>query len=218
MSGFEADLGMLESEMDAAVDEVYPDELQSMIRRALEGADRTPALLCLLSGRLASDEPPVEAAAGIEFVHAGLEVTRGLLDDSDAWSDVDVDPVREDLDLLAADVLVTMGFDRLLDDYRRATDVVNTFGASRARHLEDGDEHESYVETYRAAVDVGHVGEPPEFLREFAEKLAVEKLEDAVEMEEDVEPDWSMAFDEPVYDYLREIRMESTPPAESLDG
>ncbi len=218
MSGFDADLRRLETEMDAAVDEVYPEELQQLIAGALERVDRTPALLCLLSGRLASDEPPVESAAGIEFVHAGLEVTRGILDDADAWMDVDVDPVREDLDLLAADVLVTMGFDRLIDDYRRATDVVNTFGASRARHLDDGDERESVVETYRAAVDVGHPGEPPEFLREFAEKLAVEQVEEAPKAEEDVEPDWSVAFDEPVYDYLREIRMESTPPAKSLDG
>lgn len=218
MSGFEADLGKLDDEMESAVDDVYPEELQQLVGGALGRVDRTPALLCLLSGRLGSNEPPVEAAAGIEFVHAGLEVTRGLLDDVDAWTDVDVDPVREDLDLLAADVLVTMGFDRLLDDYRRVTDVVNTFGASRARSLDDAEEHESYVETYRAAVDVGHEGEPPEFLREFAEKLAVEQVEETAGMEDDVEPDWSVAFDEPVYDYLREIRLESAPPAESLDG
>lgn len=211
MSGFDSDVGRLEKEIDAAVDDVYPEELQQLIAGALERVDRTPALLCLLSGRMASGEPPVEAAAGMEFVHAGLEITRGILDDPDAWTEVDVDPVREDLDLLAADVLVTMGFDRLIEDYRRVTEVVNTFGSSRARHLEEDTERESYVETYQAAVDVGHPTEPPEFLLEFAEKLAQEKVEGTAGVGEEMEPDWSAVFDEPVDDYLREIRMESTP-------
>ncbi len=209
MSGFDDDVGRLETEMESGVSRVYPVELQSFVERSLETADRTPALLCLLSGRLSAGERPVEEAAGIQFVHAGLELTRGILEDPESWLDADVDPVQEDLDLLAADVLVTMGFDRLVTHYRRVTEVVNTFGRSNARNLDNGErDTASYVETYRAAVDVGCRGDPPEFLLEFAEKLAEQDIMKTQPEMESTEVEWTAAFDEPVYDYVREIQQE----------
>ncbi len=219
MRGFDEDVSMLEEEFERSVEDVDPDELRALVERSMDSADRTPALLCLLSSRLATPEPSVEEAAGIQFVHAGLQVTRGLLEDDSSWIDAAAEPEREDLDLLAADILVTMGFDRLIDDYRRVTEVVNTFGSSHARHLgENQAERESIVDTYAAAVDVGHPGEPPAFLVEFAEKLALENRRETPEPVEKQDGEWSEEFDEPVYDYVREIRMESAAGGSSTDS
>jgi len=180
MSLFEDDRARLDDELERVVSDVRPDELRSYVGRELSKASLTPALLCLLSARATGGTPDAREAAGIQFVHAGLDATRRVLDDEDAWTDAGVEPAEEDMVLLAADVLVSVGFGNLLDHYEAATRVVNTFGSSRARALEattaeERFEHESaqYVETYKTAVEIGCDGDAPEDLLALAESLAV---------------------------------------------
>lgn len=180
MSGFENDRKRLDEEFERVLDDVGPEELRSYVGRELSKASLTPALLCLLSARATGEVPDARDAAGIQFVHAGLDATRRVLDDDSAWEDAGVEPVEEDMVLLAADVLVTVGFEYLLDSYEAATRVVNTFGSEKAREIEatgpkERFEHESaqFEEVYRTAVEIGCGGDAPEDLVSLAESLAV---------------------------------------------
>ena len=179
MSGFENDRERLDEEFEAALRDVQPEELKSRMERELSSASLTPALLCLLSARATGTEPDASEAAGIQLVHAGLDATRRVLE-GNAWADAGIEPVEEDMVLLAADVLVTVGFENLLDHYTAATRVVNTFGSEKARAVEStgfeerfGHESEHFVETYTTAVKIGCDGDPPEDLLALAESLAV---------------------------------------------
>ncbi|MDZ7689299.1 MAG: hypothetical protein U5J64_11440 [Halobacteriales archaeon] len=179
MSVFENDRRRLEEEFDRALSGIQPEELKSRMESELSKASLTPALLCLLSARATSKEPNPREAAGIQMVHAGLDATRRILD-SDSWVDAGIEPVEEDMVLLSADVLVTLGFEYLLDHYGAATRIVNRFGSEKARAVEatsfeERFEHESahFVETYTTAVEIGCDGEPPEELVSLAESLAV---------------------------------------------
>lgn len=179
MSGFEDDRKRLDEEFKEALRGVKPEELKIRMESGLSAASLTPALLCLLSARATGQEPDASEAAGIQLVHAGLDATRRVLD-AEAWEDAGVEPVEGDMSLLAADVLVTVGFERLLDHYEAATRVVNTFGSEKAREreattFEERFEHESahFIETYKTAVEIGCGGDPPEDLAALAESLAV---------------------------------------------
>ncbi len=192
MKGFEKDRKRLDDEFEKVLESVYPDELRSYVGRELSTASRTPALLCMLSARATGGKPDASEAAGIQFVHAGLDATRRVLDEG-SWEGVGVEPVEEDMVLLAADVLVTVGFDHLLDHYEAATRVVNTFGTEKARESEavgvdDRFSHESahFEETYTTAVEIGCGGEPPEELVSLAESLAVADCLEAAAFEVDV--------------------------------
>ena len=180
MSGFENDRKRLDREFEDAFEGVRPEELRSHMRHELSEASLTPALLCLLSSRAAGNRPETREAAGIQFVHAGLDATRRVLDDGTAWEDAGVEPIEEDMVLLAADVLVTLGFEYLADHYAAATQVVNTFGTEKALEMEattpeERFEHESaqFKKTYTTAVEIGYGDNAPEDLVSLAESLAV---------------------------------------------
>jgi len=180
MSNFERDRERLQKEFDTVLEGVYPGELRSYVGRELSAASQTPALLCLLGARATGEEPDIEKAAGIQFVHAGLDATRRVLENPDGWEDAGLEPVEEDMVLLAADVLVTVGFDYLLDHYEDATRVVNTFGEyeARARDADDPDEAfensaKGYAETYTTAVGIGVEGETPDEMASIAGSLAL---------------------------------------------
>jgi len=183
MSSFKRDRKRLEKEFDSVLEEVYPDELCSYVGRELSAASLTPALLCILTARATGREPNIEEAAGIQFIHAGLDATRHVIENGQRWEKAGLEPLEEDMVLLAADVLVTVGFDYLLDHYEDATHVINTFGEyeARARETEDTDESlehskEGYIETYTAAVRIGvgdENGDPPEEILSVAENLAL---------------------------------------------
>lgn len=178
MNGFEKDHQNLKEEFNRALETVYPEELRSYVGRELSAANETPALLCLLAARETDTEPNIGEAAGLQFVHAGLRATGNVLG-TDGWEGAGFEPVEEDMVLLAADVLVTVGFDHLLDEYEAATRLVNRFGANKARGMEADDPEESFnyeseqlVETYTTAVEIGSIGKPSEDLVSLAESLA----------------------------------------------
>ncbi|MFW5983889.1 MAG: DUF7114 family protein [Halobacteria archaeon] len=220
MRGFEKDRQRLDAELEKAVDGVYPAELGSYVGRELSTARKTPAFLCLLSARTSEETPDLQEAAGIQLVHAGLDATRRVLDDG-GWTDVGVEPVEEDMVLLAADVLVTVGFDRLLDEYEAATRLVNTFGSAKARALEADGEKERFEytvtyfkEVYTTAVEVG--GEQPaDEVVSFAENLAFVDSLVEVGVEGDGERAWTATrlaetvAGEGYDDYVEAVRDES---------
>ncbi|MDY7082201.1 MAG: hypothetical protein SXQ77_07335, partial [Halobacteria archaeon] len=162
MTSFQGDLKKLRANYDSVTEDIYPAELRDYARDALGNANQVPALLCLLSFRNSQnsqESPDIDEVTGIQFIHTGLCVTREVLNDPESWEDVDVEPVEEDMMLLGADVLVTLGFDFLISHYKKASRIVNEFGSGKAYVVEgNGDvekllKHEAseYVEAYRTA-------------------------------------------------------------------
>ncbi|MFB6282938.1 MAG: hypothetical protein ABEK59_03260 [Halobacteria archaeon] len=167
----------LEDEFDEATSGVDPPELKSYISQSLESSYQTPSFLCFLSSDVADHELNLTEVAGLQFVHTGLCITREVVNDGGSWNDVGVEPVQEDMKLLAADVLVTLGFDNFLEYYDRATSIVNSFGTSKARMRNGSNslerEANPYLECYKTAVHVGTESDQGyEELYSFAENLA----------------------------------------------
>ncbi|MDY6779846.1 MAG: hypothetical protein SV760_04740 [Halobacteria archaeon] len=219
MSSFDSDLRVLATELDSACEGIRPDELRRFARRSLTDRDRTPAYLYLLSARLSDTPPDFEEATGFHLIHTGLGITRDVVNDPSSWEEIGVEHVEEDMKLLAADVLVTLGFDYLLERYGTATRIVNEFGSSKAKAREiDADasfdsalseEAAEYLETYTAAVSAGYEGEPPEHLVSLAESLAyVNCIEESEKIRKATESD----------EYLKEKRERARESAELLDG
>ena len=121
-----------------AVDDIDPDRLREVLLERLSDAPMTPAVLTLVSARApetgvdTDTDGIAERAAGVQLIYEGLRLTRSL-----AWAEpwtettnVGVEDIDADLDVLAADVLVSRGFYLLArtDAAGRAVDVVRAFG------------------------------------------------------------------------------------------
>jgi len=130
-----------------AVDDIDPDRLREVLFARLSDAPMTPAVLTLVSARApdtgvdTDTDGIAERAAGVQLIYEGLRLTRSL-----AWAepwagtaDADAGDIDADLDVLAADVLVSRGFYLLArtDAASRAVDVVRAFG--RDQTLARGD-------------------------------------------------------------------------------
>lgn len=170
----EGDIEALETKYRELTADLDPRELREYVRQLLGDANHTPALIALLAGHNSGEEPEMNEVAGLQFVHHGLRVTHSVLHD-ESWVDPGPDPTEEDMLLLCADVLVATGFDNLLDHYDAVTRIVNEFGTTEARALDEPRNQEylvaQYLETYRTAVKIG-AGDPQEPILELAEKLA----------------------------------------------
>lgn len=180
MADLGSDFQAADSALDTAMADVEPPALARAVRDAVERSNPNPALLCLLASRRA-DGPGADpgTAVGIQLLHTGLALTRDVVDDPDAWSSAGPQVTDEDMELLAADVLVTLGFDHLVEHYDAATRVVNAFGREKARAtVAEGVDalvrHETDVleASYGAAVDVGGAS-PDDAIRSVVEALAV---------------------------------------------
>jgi len=101
-----------------AVEDIEPDRLRRVLFNRLSDAPMTPAALTLVSARAPETSVDTdtngiaERAAGVQLIYEGLRLTRSL-----AWAepwaetaDADVGDTDADLDVLAADVLVSRGF------------------------------------------------------------------------------------------------------------
>ncbi len=119
-----------------AVDDIEPDPLREVLFERLSDAPMTPAVLTLVSARApetgvdTDTDGIAERAAGVQLIYEGLRLTRSL-----AWTEpwtatADAGDIDADLDVLAADVLVSRGFYLLArtDAANRAVDVVRAFG------------------------------------------------------------------------------------------
>ena len=149
----------------------------------------TPGVLTLLSAQAL--EPGValpgiaERAAGVQLIYEGLRLTRSLareepwaaLSETDLEGDIDAD-----LEIVAADILVSRGFYLLArtEAAERAVETVRSFGADQTRvHNADGDvaglDRNLEADVFALGVVAGATavgGGTPDALLAYAEDLA----------------------------------------------
>ncbi|MFB6093030.1 MAG: hypothetical protein ABEK02_08480 [Haloquadratum sp.] len=132
-----------------AVEDVDPDRLREVLFDRLSEAPMTPAVLALVSARAPETSVDTDAdglaerAAGVQLIYEGLRLTRSLahaepwarIDEADLEGDIDAD-----IDVIAADVLVSRGFYLLArtDAADRAVEVVRAFGRDQTQRREEG--------------------------------------------------------------------------------
>lgn len=122
-----------------ALADIEPERLREVLRDRLADASMTPSVLTLLSARTldatVDTDPIAERAAGVQLIYEGLRLTRTLAHD-EPWTGDESDAARRaDLDILAADVLVSRGFYLLArtETAGRAVEVVRAFGRDQTR-------------------------------------------------------------------------------------
>ena len=143
-----------------AVADIEPDRLRDVLFDRLSDAPMTPAVLTLVSARApetgvdTDTDWIAERAAGVQLIYEGLRLTRSL-----AWAEpwtrtADASDSDADLDVLAADVLVSRGFYLLArtDAAGRAVDVVRAFGRDQTLARSEGADVESLDRTLEADV------------------------------------------------------------------
>jgi hypothetical protein len=122
-----------------ATADVVPDALRETIDEYVEDGSVVPGVLTLLSARGVSGNAPndlAEQAAGVQLIYDGLRLTRDLAQEN-PWSGLGADDIADtagadvaDMEILAADVLVSRGFYLLArtDAAEDAVEVVRAFG------------------------------------------------------------------------------------------
>lgn len=152
----------------------------------------TPSVLTLVSATTldtAADTGPLaERAAGVQLIYEGLRLTRTLAHD-EPWADGGNDAARRaDLDILAADVLVSRGFYLLArtETADRAVEVVRAFGRDQTRRRTAGVDPAALdrnleADVFALAVAAGTTAvgvDPGEDLLDYAADLAREYEDD----------------------------------------
>ncbi|MFB6251699.1 MAG: hypothetical protein ABEI27_08455 [Halobellus sp.] len=148
-----------------AIDDIHPDRLQEVLGDRLADAPMTPAVLALVSARAPETGVDTDAgglaerAAGVQLIYEGLRLTRSLSHDepwlrtqnNDTAGDIDAD-----LEILAADVLVSRGFYLLArtDAADRAVEVVRSFGRDQTLRRGEGADREALDRNLEADVFV----------------------------------------------------------------
>jgi hypothetical protein len=145
-----------------AVEDIEPDQLREVLFDRLSDAPMTPAVLTLVSARApetgvdTDTDGIAERAAGVQLIYEGLRLTRAL-----AWAepwtatvDAEEGDIDADLDVLAADVLVSRGFYLLArtDAASRAVEVVRAFGRDQTLARGEGADVEALDRNLEADV------------------------------------------------------------------
>lgn len=133
-----------------AIEDITPDRLRAVMNGHLDRASMVPGVLTTLSAKVVGGDPAdptvTKRAAGVQLIYDGLRITRELVE-AEPWAD-DQGTLEDDLDVLAADVLVSRGFNLLAhtEAADKAVETVREFGreqtdmrertASSARTLE----------------------------------------------------------------------------------
>jgi len=150
-----------------AIADVEPAPLRGRIEAYLDRASMVPAVLTVASAREVDPTVPetaiTEHAAGVQLIYDGLGLTRTLARE-EPWARGD-DVVESDIDILAADVLVSRGFYLLAmgEAAEAAVEVVRSFGRDETRRRE-GDESgslEADVFALACLAGASTVGERP---------------------------------------------------------
>jgi len=125
-----------------AVGDVEPERLREEITGVIGDGSMAPGVLTLLSARSGDggDVPDGvdDLAAGVQLIYDGLRLTRTLARE-DPWSDADTDDdVAADMEILAADVIVSRGFYLLArtEAASAAVEVVRSFGRDQTNRRE----------------------------------------------------------------------------------
>lgn len=183
-----------------ALADVEPPSLRDVLTERIVNASMTPGVLTLVSAHAldpgVSLSGIVERAAGVQLIYEGLRLTRSLAQEV-PWttlSDADVEgDIEADLEILAADVLVSRGFYLLArtEAADRAVETVRSFGADQTR-IQSSDVDAAALnrnleaDVFALGVVAGTTavgGNTPDSLLTYAENLAR-----SCEYEEDLPP------------------------------
>ncbi|AXG05668.1 hypothetical protein DU500_04025 [Haloplanus rubicundus] len=171
-----------------ALADIEPERLREVLRDRLADASMTPSVLTLVSATAldaaVDADPLAERAAGVQLIYEGLRLTRTLAHD-EPWAEGEGEAARRaDLDILAADVLVSRGFYLLArtETADRAVEVVRAFGRNQTRRREaDADrtalDRALEADVFALAVAAGTTAvdvDPGEDLLDYAADLARE--------------------------------------------
>lgn len=163
-----------------AVADIAPVSLRDLLDARLKDATMTPGVLTRKAARAAGhDVDPATVdrlAAGVQLIYDGLNLTRALAR-FPPWPD-NVDSLEEDLDVLAADVLVARGFALLAETPAapKAVETVRNFGKdetdrANGRTDRNQDDHSLEVDVFELAIIAGASFDgraPPEGTHPFA--------------------------------------------------
>jgi hypothetical protein len=165
-----------------AVADIEPDGLRAVIDDHVESSSMLPGVLTVLSARVVAgsveDHAIARRAAGVQLIYDGLRVTRDLVE-TEPWAHTDAADPDDDLDILAADVLVARGF-RLLartEAADKAVETVQAFGREQTdrqvgRAPTDRGLEANVFELAAIAGGSAAGGEAPVGLRQYAVGLA----------------------------------------------
>ena len=123
-----------------AVSDIEPPRLAARIDAVLGAASMAPgALVCLVAqsaDAAVSNEAVSERAAGVQLIYEGLRLTR-TLSHEEPWVDSE-DHTDANLDVLAADILVSRGFYLLAmtDAAGKAVETIRAFGRDQTHRRE----------------------------------------------------------------------------------
>ncbi|MEZ3162807.1 hypothetical protein ABNG03_02550 [Halorubrum sp. RMP-47] len=175
-----------------ALADVEPEQLREALDARILDAAVTPGVLALVTARALDPDVDLgdvaDRAAGVQLIYEGLRLTRTVARE-EPWvtAPTAAAEIDADMEILAADVLVSRGFSLLArtDAARPAVDVVRAFG--RDQTLRDRDETDAdaaaaldrnlEVDALELAVVAGTTavgGDPPEELLEYARDLAAD--------------------------------------------
>ena len=182
-----------------ALSDVEPEALRTVIDDRLAEASMTPGALALVSARGPSPEVDpdgvADRAAGVQLIYEGLRLTRTLTR-TEPWYDAAADSddypeadVPADMEILAADVLVSRGFHLLArtDAADRAVETVRAFGRDQTERRAVGDaggedlDRNLEADVFELAVVAGTSagdGDAPTELLSYAQELAHEQTYD----------------------------------------
>lgn len=173
-----------------AVGDIEPPALRRHVDDLLSGSSMLPGVLVLLAARSIDSgvDPRLveDRIAGVQLVYTGLHLTRSLIHE-EPWATAD-DQSGANLDVLAADVLVSRGFYLLArtDAAGRAVEAVRAFGRDQTyRRWDDADvtalDRNLEIDIFELAAisGAGALDErPPKWLRDATLELAF-RVDDA---------------------------------------
>ena len=166
-----------------SVDDVEPARLRDDLRAYIDDGSMLPGALAVLTARACEIDREgdglLERAAGVQLVYDGLRLTRTLARE-EPWTGGD--PAAANMDVLAADVLVSRGFYLLArtEAAGEAVEVVRSFGRDQTDRRTSGDaslDARLEASVLDLAVVAGATAAdhaPSEELRSFASDLARE--------------------------------------------
>ncbi len=175
-----------------ALADVEPDQLREALEDRIANAAVTPGVLTLVTARATNaqvdPDEVVDRAVGVQLIYEGLRLTRSVAH-AEPWVTA---PTREtdidaDMDVLAADVLVSRGFSLLActDAAAAAVEVVRGFGRDQTLRDREGTDPAAAtaldrnleVDALELAVVAGTAAadsDPPEELLRYARELAAD--------------------------------------------
>lgn len=205
-----------------ALADIEPPQLHETLDDRLVDASMSPGVLTFTSARALESgvdlDGIAERAAGVQLIYEGLRLTRTLAHEEpwvgDAGNDIDAD-----LDILAADVLVSRGFYLLArtEAAARAVETVRAFGRDQTRRETEGGDTETLdrnleADVFELAVVAGTTAvgtDAPTALLEYVASLAREYEGDL--------PPAAVTFPETTADQIASLSGDDRVPSSATD-